>query len=380
MAVKQVIPCPKCGREKYYEGLCWVCQAEEERQNIVNMSKEQEEKEINSLLNIIACTGEMEDEQEELFSKLVCYRDINTSAFADLAYEKGIYFPCGLYKDASEQVVKNLCALLCQDDLDSFIANQILLCVSVAAARKEIRPIVYDCFVKLHKEPRAWRAKLHVNPDEYAVYGGWTYDKDFNIVETQYPVCYSLVQGTKEQHEHSPVTIAQATNQEERCPVCQAKMFDVIKIDGRDPKLKFLNIDGVIAIKCCLSCFFYNEDYFVSYDLEGNSKVLNDLQRDEEAECFISDQDYECITQNTYVLGEHPTPIRYHAQWNDWGSIGGFAFWIQDVEIKHCPKCGKPMKYLAQIPWTNVLNNAEGYGYIEICPDCQIAAVIHQQT
>ncbi len=298
MAVKQVIPCPKCGREKYYEGLCWVCQAEEERQNIVNMSKEQEEKEINSLLNIIASTGEMEDEQEELFSKLVCYRDINTSAFADLAYEKGIYFPCGLYKDASEQVVKNLCALLsllniiastgemedeqevlfsklvcyrdintsafadlayekgiyfpcglykdaseqvvknlcallCQDDLDSFIANQILLCVSVAAARKEIRPIVYDCFVKLHKEPRAWRAKLHVNPDEYAVYGGWTYDKDFNIVETQYPVCYSLVQGTKEQHEHSPVTIAQATNHEERCPVCQAKMFDVLFISTR---------------------------------------------------------------------------------------------------------------------------------------------------
>lgn len=380
MVERKIIPCPICGREKYYEGICWVCKAEQERERIVNMTKEEEQKEVELLLNHIDKYNELDDEHEEYFSQLVRFRDLNTSAFAQLAYQKGIYFPCGLYKDASEQIVRNLCNILKQDDTDSFIANQILLCVSVAGARKEIRPIVYECMVDLHKHPRKWRAKLHVDPNEYAVYGGWSYDKDFNIVETQYPVCYSIVKGTKEQHEKSPVKIIQATKDGELCPVCQAKLFDVIKINGRDPSLAYLNIDGVIAIKCCLSCFYFEDNYFVSYDLEGNSKLLNNLKRDEDAECYISNKDYELYSQNTYILDSHPSPIRFNAQWSDWGSIGGFAFWIQDVEIKHCPKCGKPMKYLAQIPWSNVLYNAEGYGYIEICPDCQIAAVIHQQT
>ena len=380
MALKEVIPCPICGQEKYYEGICWICKAEQERQAIVNMTDAQEQDEINDLLQHLEHNNELEDEYEERFFRLINYRDINTEAFAQIAYEKGIYFPCLLYKNASFEVVSQLCELLCQDDLDSFVANQILLCVSVAAAQEQVRPLVYDCLVKLHKEPRAWRAKLHANPNEYAVYGGWSYDQDFNIVTTQYPVCYSIVKGTPEQYEHSPVKIVQASEDGERCPVCNAKLFEVIRIDGRDPRLAFLNIDGVIAIKCCLSCFYYEDDYFVSYDLEGHSKLYREFKADPDATCYIDDSQYEQYTKNTYILGAQPTLPRYHAEWNDWASIGGYAYWIQDVEIKHCPKCGKPMKYLAQIPWDLVIDNAEGYGYIEICPDCQIAAVVHQQT
>ena len=38
------------------------------------------------------------------------------------------------------------------------------------------------------------------------------------------------------------------------------------------------------------------------------------------------------------------------------------------------------MKYLAQIQWTTLTDNTEGTLYIEFCPDCQVAAMIHQQT
>lgn len=60
--------------------------------------------------------------------------------------------------------------------------------------------------------------------------------------------------------------------------------------------------------------------------------------------------------------------------------MGGFGFWIQDCEIKLCPDCGKPMKYLAQIQWDTVLEETEGNAYLEICRDCRIIAFLHQQT
>ena len=45
-----------------------------------------------------------------------------------------------------------------------------------------------------------------------------------------------------------------------------------------------------------------------------------------------------------------------------------------------CPDCGKPMKYLAQIQWDTVLDGTEGTLYIEVCPDCRIVSMEHQQT
>lgn len=60
--------------------------------------------------------------------------------------------------------------------------------------------------------------------------------------------------------------------------------------------------------------------------------------------------------------------------------MGGFAFWIQDCEIKACHDCGKPMGYLGQVQWDTVLDGMEGNAYIEICTQCKVIAVLHQQT
>ena len=97
-------------------------------------------------------------------------------------------------------------------------------------------------------------------------------------------------------------------------------------------------------------------------------------------EAYLGDSGVEELSSNTYVLGEAPVPLRYAADWEGGSSVGGFAFWIQDCEIKHCPDCGKPMKYLAQIQWDTVLDGMEGNAYIEICKDCKVMTVLHQQT
>ncbi len=88
----------------------------------------------------------------------------------------------------------------------------------------------------------------------------------------------------------------------------------------------------------------------------------------------------EELASNCYVLGKDPVPPRYAADWEGGSSVGGFGFWIQDCEIKLCPDCGKPMKYLAQIQWDTVLEETEGNAYLEICRDCRIIAFLHQQT
>ena len=40
----------------------------------------------------------------------------------------------------------------------------------------------------------------------------------------------------------------------------------------------------------------------------------------------------------------------------------------------------KKMKYLAQIHWDTIEECAEGTLYIEICPDCRMITMFHQQT
>ena len=70
----------------------------------------------------------------------------------------------------------------------------------------------------------------------------------------------------------------------------------------------------------------------------------------------------------------------FTAACDDVNTIGGFANWVQDAEYTICPRCGKPMKYLAQIQWDTVYDCAEGTLYVEFCPDCQILSMQHQQT
>ena len=94
----------------------------------------------------------------------------------------------------------------------------------------------------------------------------------------------------------------------------------------------------------------------------------------------MQDEDYALLANNTFGLAEKSVSLFYGAFAEDINTIGGFANWVQDWEYVICPNCGKTMKYLAQIQWSTVLENMEGTLYIEICPDCKIVSMQHQQT
>lgn len=363
-------PCKQCGTTIYFDGLCVACRAENKRAEILALSEQEVEAMIDQLCANIEKLDDNEDDSE-LCNYLINYRDINTEKIAIAAWEQQIFFLYRVYKDAPVAVIKDMITLLGCDDTPSLTANRLLLCLAAAGGEQ-----VFEAFLELEKNPRKWREKLHVNPSYYANYGGWSYDEDGNFVKTMFDKCYPMVKGTLAEKEKSPVKIGGRTD--EVCPHCGCGIVNLIELDGRDARLDFLGIDGIIKAKCCPNCFPYLDGGYCRYTVNGDSEIIP-YESSECENCF-EDEDLEAFFCNTYVLGEHPVPPRYAADWEGGSAVGGFGFWIQDCDIKHCPDCGKHMTYLAQIQWDTVLEFMEGNAYIEICKDCRIMAVLHQQT
>ncbi len=63
------------------------------------------------------------------------------------------------------------------------------------------------------------------------------------------------------------------------------------------------------------------------------------------------------MINNKFVVSDKEKPLFYGTFTDDVSTIGGFANWVQDGEYRECPEL-----------------------YIEICPDCKIITMFHQQT
>lgn len=363
--------CKQCGRTIYFDGICVSCRAENERNRILALTQEEIGEAVEQICREIEAAGKL-DRERALFTNLLNYRDIDTSKIAETAWKKNLFHPCELYKDAPDHVVTAMAEMIKQNDLNSMQANRILMCLAVRGGEK-----VFDLFLELEENPRKWQEKLYVPPSRYAVYGGWSFDGEGRLLKTNFDKCYPMVKGTAEKKMRSPVRIG--TRTKEKCPRCGCGIVNMMEIDGRDARLDFLGIEGVVKAKCCPNCFAFSEGDYCRYTINGESELVF-AEESCRMEDYLGKEGVEELASNTYVLGEDPVPPRYAADWEGGSSIGGFAFWIQDCDIRFCPDCGKHMKYLAQIQWDTVLDAMEGNAYIEICRDCRIMAVLHQQT
>lgn len=365
--------CKQCGSTIYFEGICDSCQAENEKDRFLSLTDKELENKIQKIYDEIEETGGME-KFSQIFTKLLNYRNINTSKIAEIAFEKELFNPWEIYKDTPEQIKKKMLDMIMQDDLDIKIAYNLLGCLAICGGDE-----VQKTFWYLEKHPKKWQEGLY-SPSSYATYGGWTYDTEGRIVNTIFDKCFPMISKTIEDKEYSPVKIGVKTN--EKCTKCGCKIVNIMEIDGKDPRLNFLGIDGIVKAKFCLNCFAFSDAVFCKYEINGESMILHlDEHEDEdEYEDYLKTEGIEELCSNTYVLGNKPVPLRYAADWNSGSSIGGHAFWLQFSDIKSCQCCGKPMKYLAQVDLKTVMDDMEGYAYIEICKDCNIMAIVHQMS
>lgn len=360
--------CPQCNRVIYFDGLCLDCREALERNTILALTDNEIEQKIKEICEELITKGRLTD-NSKTFDLLFHLRNIDTTEIAKVAFENEIWNkPKGFndpkfYKNALPEIISKMIDMILSDYTQPQMANNILQCLAVYGGQD-----VFDAFLECEKNPRKWREKLYVDPSNYALEGGFGFDKEGNYFETIYNTCYPIVKTTEKKD--NAITLITITD--DICTDCGCKYINLMEIDGRDKRLAFLNIDGVIKAKCCPNCTI---ETISRYEINGESIVLsNESSTDKN---FLHEETLSEIP--TYSLAKKDENIRYASYWGGGCSIGGFAGWVQYAEIKICPDCNKPMKYLAQVECDNLLD-IEGNFYIEICTDCKIMAVIHQQT
>ena len=152
-----------------------------------------------------------------------------------------------------------------------------------------------------------------------------------------YEDSYALV----ETEEDVPSVFGGASKQE--CPFCESSYQDIIVLDGTDPRLSFLNADGIIKIKSCLCCLPWSSPIISSYEVNGEGEVISHEDGDE----FNYIDDESMNDHDTYILSKHKVPMHFCTEWEG-SAIGGKPKFVDDANFAKCPKCGKYMKHIAQ--------------------------------
>lgn len=359
--------CKRCGEPLGFDGICWRCRVEENRQKVLCLS----ENDINRLIDkIVENIEELPEwgEDYDNFMDLFCYRGVVPFKIQEAALEKQIYFPAQIYYKSSSEVRDKLIRRL-YDAEGSIKGAELMSCLAMQGD-----DVSLDALYRLEQNPPSWRSQLYVNPSIYAQDGGWTFNKDKKRTKLVYDTCYVMEKG--ESKTNSPVKIGEVT--QKRCEHCGCNMVDMLTIDGRDNSMSFLNVDGIIKATCCPNCISMSEGVFLKYSLDGKSEILDFDPFN--IENNMSEEEVKAICDNTFVLSEKPVPLFYGANAEDLNTIGGFANWVQDWEYRECPQCKKSMRYLAQIQWSTIDDFMEGTLYFEICTDCKTIAIFHQQT
>ncbi len=360
--------CPECETPLGYEGLCWKCSAKKHREEVNNWTlKEIEEKKKQVVEKLKNLDDDFYKTAEwDLFHDLMSV-GLDCSDIAEAAFENNIFYPSELYYNADDKIIDKLIEkLMISESSDE--GGSLLQCLAMAGGKK-----AQDTLYELKLNPKPWRKRLYVDSDIYAEEGGWTFDDENNYIRLNYDKCYSFEQGAEKAENGTFI----ARKRGEKCPHCGCDLLDILVVDGKDERFSFLGIDGIVTASCCPNCVTFSQGMSNRFTLDGKSEIL-EFEGTEEN--YYQDKEIESIIQNHFVLSEKQRALFYGAFDHDVNTIGGYACWVQDWEYRKCPECGKKMKYLAQIHWDTLDNYAEGTLYIEICPDCKIITMFHQQT
>ena len=153
--------CPICGTPLRYEGLCWKCQSEQNRKEIMEWTTEQIKEKQNGLIKNIQKLNDMEDPELTDFWQLLSYRDAITPEIQRAALAAEVFWPCEIYYRAPADVRDGLISALLETD-NSHEAGILMSCLAMQGDDKAL-----ETLLELERNPRPWRKGLYVDPVSY---------------------------------------------------------------------------------------------------------------------------------------------------------------------------------------------------------------------
>lgn len=318
-----------------------------------------------------------------LCEELIRTHGVKSPAFAQAAFEAGIYYPAILYQDASPEIRDRLIDLLEQERADQLKLDRDLTSAYIKWSDEDrLRMKVYKCldalarigddtvaeyFQKWEDSPKTWRQLLNAGPLECAVgEGAWCIENGIRK-SLYFEECYALIQSD----DAAPEDNVYGGTTSEKCPSCGSSYVNMLIIDGHDERLSFLGINGKIKVKYCESCLPWTESFFCRYTEDGESTILEQKGGENR---FVEDDDLN--SRPPFVLSKKMVP-KNHCDEFEGCAIGGRPEFVYGAGYITCPECKKLMMHLAQL---GTEFTGCGTHYIQICRDCKIVTATYQQT
>ena len=257
--------CQSCGTPLGYEGLCWKCKCEQERKTALAWTPEQIAENQRNLIQNIQRLGDMEDPESPTSGSCSVTGMPSPRRFSGRLWPQGCSGPVRSITVPRQMLRDGLIAALLKTENAHEAAN-LMCCLAFQGDDKAM-----ETLLELERNPRPWRKSLYVDPSIYAQCGGWTFDKEGHRTQLNFDTCYPMVKG--EPGEATSVRIGRV--REDTCPHCGCQMVDILVLDGRDERLKFLGLAGILTATCCLNCVgFLKGPAFNSFTLDGGAEVF----------------------------------------------------------------------------------------------------------
>ncbi len=130
--------CPGCGTSLGYEGLCWKCKCEQDRQAALAWTPEQIGEKQKNLIQNIQRLAEMEDPEFTDFWQLLGYRDAIAPEIQRAALAAEVFWPCEIYYHAPADVRDGLIHALLSAEYSSEASN-LMSCLAMQEMTRQWR-------------------------------------------------------------------------------------------------------------------------------------------------------------------------------------------------------------------------------------------------
>ena len=353
--------CPKCKqRTIYFDGICYWCRQKEKLEFYENLNEDEIKQKLK---NVLAHVDEI-GKYGEIYSDLVYIFYLHGICDEQIIREvtkQGEYYPFEIYKNAPSDVRDELINSL--NGAENIVKTNHILCALAWQGDEVVR----ELFFKLYKAPKPWKAKLHVDIDGYAQVAGWSFDESGKRRSLVFDRCFVC-----QPSQSAEASVKFKTANDEKCKFCNGEMLELI-IKKESLKRFGLELKNDAVLKFCPTCVGLVQ-YFCQND--GKS-VQTEVVGEGESEDYVRDAVAVLDGQNFELASE--VCAHYSHMIDSEILLGGYPQWLQDSEHLACPKCGKTMKYLAQIPF-GALADVEGTIYMQICDECEVVGANFQCT